>query len=606
MKTFGQLFLVVASLVVMCLSEDMAMDHNAINQKQKSLIMDHLNMDYNPCFDFYQYACYKWSDLHEGHHDNYTSVAEMLNYEMNMEIIGYLEKTPVKDMPGFVGALKNFYVSCAKSQEFSLLKFMQWMEKEGKMKWALFTPNDDSKTVEEFSWPTTLAMFRKYGFNDIFLKYSVKSQDLFKFMTYFNKPHYDTYPFMNSYQLEEYNSSIPLPQGTMDFMKLWEIIDKFEDKLNEIKAEKEEKIFKFSELPYPWMKQYLTALMKPVIPDANMEITIDNVAYMEAFDNIIKEYDGLFLCRYLEIRFLHYLEMANKRDSPNECMTNARSFLPMAIEWIYEQLHPELVHETPKIHQMFESVVKNINKTLHMDKYGLIPQEFFTKLETLNLMVGSSLREHDKQFLEDYYATLSLTTNDYYGNYLQLLALNSNLELNYFAYDSTYRLNSDEFVFKIPAHKYDSDIKIQYNPYMNLLILPLGLLRPPVYDVAFDDIFKQSSLATLMGKGILESFLGKQYGFSDEEVQKIAGVTSMHAAYETFFSSLTEEDIRKYLSMFGFTTLQQLKQMFFLNAVYYNCEWYSRNSERVGYMVNNLSDFLETYDCKFNSFLRMF
>ncbi|XP_073831809.1 neprilysin-1-like [Musca autumnalis] len=576
------------------------MDQNqTLNQKQRSLLMDHLDMDYKPCSDFYQYACYKWSDLHEEHRDNYTSVAEMLIYEMNMEIMDYVEKTPTQHMPAFVQVLKTFYESCVESQEFIPLKFMQWMEKEANMKWALFTPND-SENVKEFSWPTTLATFRKYGLNDIFLESSMEFQRLISFVVNLNKPYYNRFRFVYSFHLKAYNRSIPLPEGTMDFMKLWEIIDKFEDKLHEINVEKEKKTFKFNELPYPWLKEYVTALVKTQTPDADMQITIDNIAYLEAFDNIIKEYDDLFLCRYLEVRFLHYLKIAKKRDSPNKCMTTARSLLPMAIDWIYEQLHPELMDEIPKVQQMFGNVVKNINKTLRMDKYGLIPNEFFTKVD---LRVGNSFSENDVKAIESYYGNLHLTSNDYYGNYLQLLEFYNKLE--YFAYRS-YLGNSDDIVFKTPAYKYYSDIRPHYYPSMNLLILPLGLLRAPFYHVAFDDIFKQSSLATLMGMSIFESFVGKQYSFSDEEVQKIAGVTAMHASFEIFFSSLTEEDISKYLTMFGFSTLQQLKQMFFLNAVYYNCEWYFGNSERVASMVNNLSDFMETYDCKLNRYLRMF
>ncbi|XP_073831812.1 uncharacterized protein [Musca autumnalis] len=606
MKTFAQLLLVEAILVVLCFSEDIAMDHMAINQKQRSLLMDHLDVDYEPCTDFYKYTCYKLADIHEEYGHNYTTIAEMLNYEVNMEIIEYLEKTPVKDMPGFVEMLKNFYVSCTESQEFSPLKFMHWMEREENFKWALFTPNDGSENVEEFSWPATLALFHKYGFNDVFLEDFIQYLDLSSIMINLKKPNCDTYSFVNPNQLEEYNISIPLPQGTMDFMKLWEIIDKFEDKLNKIRPEKEEKIFTYNELPYPWLKQYITALLKPETPDDQMKVNIDNIAYMEAFDNLLKEYDGLFLCRYLEVRFLQHLEMANRRSSPNECMTNARTLpiLPMVIEWIYQQLHPELLEEIPKIQQMFKNVVKNIKKTLQMDKYGLIPEKFFTKLENMHLMVGSLPKENARFFLEIYYGYLQLTTNDYYGNYMRLLELKPKLEYNYVAYISNpYR--SREFVFTPPSYTYDSEIYPKYYPSMNALMLPLALLRPPVYHVAFEDIFKQSSLATLMGMGIFETF-GKQYGFHDGDVQKIAGATAMHASFEIFFSSLTEEEISKYLTMFGFTTLQQLKQMFILNAVYYKCQWYSANTAPIDSMVNNLSYFLESYDCKLESFLKMF
>ncbi|XP_061395504.1 uncharacterized protein LOC133331114 [Musca vetustissima] len=580
-------------------------DYKTLNLKQRSILMDSLDKDYTPCSNFLQYACYKWSDHHEDTRDNFTTVADMLNYEANIEVIDYLKKTSLEVMPGFVKMFKYFYDSCMEKQEFVARDYMHWLEREENMKWALLTPNDNKDVV--FDWPTTLAIFRKYGFNDIFLKEAISYQDANKFMIYLSKPFEETFRFINNYNMEEYNSSIPLPQGTMDFMKLWEIVDKFEDKLNEIKVvEKQEKIFKFSELPYPWLKKYLTVLMKPQ-DVANMQITIDNIPYLEALDSVLKEYDNIFLVRYLELRFIHYLEMANKRDTPNECMTNAKSLMPMAHEWIYGHIHPELLQEMPKIRQMFENIVKNINKTLHMDKYGFIPQAYFRILETIQLKIGNLPQENAKELLDQYYANLKLTPNNYYGNYLSLLKFYFQLQHSYFDYGH-YGDNlaaNKEFFFKSPMHKYDTDIHPEYYPSMNLLIIPLSLLRTPVYHVGYEDIFKQSSLGTLMGIGIFEGFTTVQV-MDREGVHKLAGVVGLHAAFEIFFSSLQADDISRYQTMFSLSSLKEIKQMFFLNAIHYYCEWYPSSDHHIDFAVGHLTDFTETYDCKLNAFLKMF
>uniref|UniRef100_T1PBW2 Peptidase family M13 n=1 Tax=Musca domestica TaxID=7370 RepID=T1PBW2_MUSDO len=598
-----RLFLLLGLAAVVWSSD---VDHKALNEKQRSIVMDFLDKDFKPCTSFYQYACFKWSDSHEKTRDNFTTVAAMLNYEANMEVMEYLEKTPQANMPDFVKNFKDFYGSCMEQREFKALTYMHWMEKEDNMKWALLTA-DNAEDVAVFTWPTTLAMFRKYGFNDIFLKETITYQSSDKFTIALSKPNYGTYNYLNSYHMEEFNTSIPLPPGTMDFMKLWEIIDKFEDKLNDMKFEKEKKIYKFTELPYAWMREYLLALAKPKVPDANMEIVLDNVAYMEAFDRLLKEYDNLFLTRYLEVRFIYHMAMAQKRDTPNECMTTAKSLMPMAFEWIYAELHPELQHEMAKIYQMFENIVKNVNRTLHMDKHGLIPKELFEKLDTIQLKVGNLPQENSKEILQTYFNVLHLSPTEYYGNYLKLLRFHYELEHTYANYGDTNHLRDNkEFFYKTPEYKYDPEIHPEYYAPLNILVLPLALLRPPVYHVDFEDFFKQSSLGSLMGNGIFGSFETLHDRFDDDQLQQLAQVVGVHSAFEVFFSSLQPEDISRYQTMFNLTSLQELKQMFFLNAVHYRCEWYVANADVVDFMATHLSDFAESFDCKMNSFLKMF
>ncbi|XP_019891515.2 uncharacterized protein LOC109612167 [Musca domestica] len=301
------------------------------------------------------------------------------------------------------------------------------------------------------------------------------------------------------------------------------------------------------------------------------------------------------------------MAMAQKRDTPNECMTTAKSLMSVAFEWIYAVLHPELQHEMAKISQMFENIVKNVNRTLHMDRHGLIPKELFEKLDTIQLKVGNLPQENAKEILQSYYPDLKLSPFEYYGNYLKLLRFHYELEHTYLNYGDTNHLRDNkEFFYKTPEYKYDPEIHPEYYAPLNILILPLALLRPPVYHVDFEDFFKQSSLGSLMGNGIFGSFETLHDRFDDDQLQQLAQVVGVHSAFEVFFSSLQSEDISRYQTMFNLTSLQELKQMFFLNAVHYRCEWYVANADVVDFMATHLSDFAESFDCKMNSFLKMF
>uniref|UniRef100_T1PDP9 Peptidase family M13 n=1 Tax=Musca domestica TaxID=7370 RepID=T1PDP9_MUSDO len=570
------------------------------------MLMNSLDMDYRPCSNFYRYACNKWYDQQKELGENYTSVAEMLNYDVNMELIEYLRNTPETDMPGFVKLVKDFYVSCHDTSEFTLLDFMHLMEREDNMKWALFTP-DDSKDFQ-FDWSSISAMFRKYGFNNIFLSESRAYQDANRVTPYLNMPNYkETFVHLIKFQMEEYNRTIPLPRNTMSFEDLWKLIEPFENKLRKIKVEQQQqqpKILKFQELPYPWMQSYLKALIESQVIDPNMEVGIDNMAYMEALDNLLQQYDAKFLARYMELRFLEISYNLNKGSTDNQYMTMTKSLLPLATEWIYEQLHPEVAkQEMPKIAKMFENVVKNVNNSLHRDTSGIIPKELFKKLETMQLKVGILPQENAKDLLESYYADLQLNPNNYYHNYLKILEFYYKLEQNYFDYKD-YAIDK-AFFYKTPKYEYNADIQPIYVASMNLLIIPYGLLRPPVYHTDLEDIFNESSLATLMGISLFEAFLTIPHLPSDE-VKKISGVVSLYATFESFFSSLSAEEITRYLEMFGFHSVQELKQMFFLNAIHYKCEWYSGDADIVNFATSNLSDFTEAYDCKLNNFMRMF
>ncbi|XP_073831815.1 uncharacterized protein [Musca autumnalis] len=566
MKVFVQLLLVVTIFgLVYC---KRILDHNAVNQKHYREIMNNLYEDVSPCNQFYPYVCNKWIEQHSD--ANYTSMWDMILYNGNMEIKKYFENTPRDEMPNFVKMTKNFYDSCMGSKEFISMEFMHWLEKEENMTWALLTPLNKEGVV--YDWTLTMATFRKYGFNDMLAYHWLGS-----------------FEYIIKDDIYNLDNSITLPSGAMDFVELWEHIDEFENKLIEILVKTQgEVIYKFKELPYEWLKKYVTALMGPGELNPNMELSMKNGAAIKELDKFLMQYEEIFLCRYLEVRFLLYLQSANKRQTSNDCMVLTTNLLTPATEWIHSHLHPELVQEIPQIQQMFEDAVKNVNKTLRMSKKeGVIPQDVFEILETVRLQVGNlPLSANTSELLESFYKNLQLQADDFYGNYMKILK---------FHYD--WEPRDKDMFFNKPTFSMSmwNVSPLIENGQKNLVILPFAILRPPFYHATYENIFKQSSLGTSMIFDIFELFRG----IKKRNSLNLSYIARFASSFEIYFSSLRDEEAKRIQTMFGMTSLQQLKKMFFVNGFYLLCEKDYPHVEIFNYMLEDLTEFGNAFDCKF-------
>ncbi|XP_011291587.1 uncharacterized protein LOC101899856 [Musca domestica] len=505
-------------------------DPSTLNQNYYQHLMDNLDKSYSPCSQFYPYVCNKWPDNHKEDKYNYDSVGGMLFHEINMEIKEYLETSTVSNMSDQVKLIKDFYVSCVEGKDYKPLEFMHRLEKEENMKWALLTPLEDKDVV--FDWPSTKAVFRKYGLNDLLVEQWTTSRERFE--------------YIKESDMEQFKETIPLPQGAMDFLDLWKDLDEFEDKFGTMSVDEEEKKeYKFKDIPYPWLKKYLSAMVEPPGLKANTKFTFDNIESLKSLDKLLKQYDNVFLCRYLEVRFLLYLEKAGILGKPNECLSMA------------------------------------------------------TTLLNLPLQVGYLNSENATKYLEIIYGNLTLNPQDYYGNYLKLLNFHFELEV-YLAH------GSKDIFYNSPTYKVEAwDFGTQYNAKLNHLIIPLAVLRPPLYHLAYEDIFKHSALGSFIASKIFDP-LHLMHGVKSSDVYNLADITSLQSPFQIYFSSLNSKSnrIEKYQSLFNITSQLELKQLFYINAVHYLCASDYEDTDRVNLIVGKLNDFNEAFDCKLNKFLK--
>ncbi|XP_011291589.1 uncharacterized protein LOC105261681 [Musca domestica] len=587
MKLFFHLAVVAFFLCVVVARANATEDPKILNQNYYRHLMENLDKGKSPCSKFYPYVCAKWIESNKENKDTYDSIQQLMNYEANMEIIEYLEKTPVADMPDHVKIVKDFYESCTKSKELKLKEFMHHIEKEDNMKWALLTPLENKDVV--FDWPSTMAIFRKYGFNDFLVEQWNGPKSIFKYIKKSNMKHL--------------RKNLRLPEGTMDFMDLWSLIDDFEDKYNEVEVQKpEERLYKFKDLPYAWFKKYLTTLMEPHHLDDNMEINIYNIVCLEDLDKLLRDYDAAFLCRYLEVRFLLYLEEVDIPGNANECMTQAKMIFTMATDWIYKELHPEVLQEIPRLDQMFENLIRNVNSTLQMAaKPTIVPLEFFEKLETMKLQVGQLPLENSEEILKSNYENMKLDLQDYPGIYLKMLQFYFETQMKVAA---TTPSASVEKLYKTPTYSLQSwDFRPTYEAETNRLILPFAAMRPPFYHVAYDDIFKVSSMGSILTANIFGPLYYME-GLPNSDIDILSESMALYSTYEIYFSSLQPEELSRYESMFNMTSLQELKQLFYINALHYSCELDDDDEDILNLHVINMSGFNEAFECNVNKFLK--
>ncbi|XP_075157867.1 membrane metallo-endopeptidase-like 1 [Haematobia irritans] len=573
------------------------------NLKHREELFSSMNKENKPCLDFYEYACGNWCSGHEAERDNYTSVIEMIDYEVNMEFLTFMENTSMDDKPEFVKKAHDFYTSCTKENVFKALPYMQWLEKHEGFIWALLTPANDTET--SYDWVRTLAIMRKYGLNKNFISEMMYPQASESTTMMINITKNDDFYFVLHHHLEDLNETMNYPPNVQQFVDFYSEISDFEDllrKLDEIEEIGEmesKKVTQLKDLPLTWIKKYLEIVFNEKSVDSHMEVTVGDMMYMEALEALLNEYDEKFLQRYLEIRFLLHMFWTYKHTSAKDCIKSTRGLMPMAMHWVYEHLHPEVEKEIPYLHEIFDKILKNIKQTLQSDKSGFITPQQLAKFDKLLFKVGNLPRDDAIHSLESFYGSLNLSNHDYYDNHMKLMK---------FYFEKSHKPspylnieNVNQFFNASENYFTGMDVKSMYWDASNLIIVPSELLRPPLYHWDYDKFFQQSSIGTIMAREIYSAL--DLINISSEDVEKIAGIGSFYSSYNVLFSD-SADSLNEYHSIAEFMDMP-LEQLFFLNAAQYYCDWLA-SPDTFQNLLFHLNEFNSAYDCKMHKFIKVF
>ncbi|XP_013117349.2 neprilysin-11 [Stomoxys calcitrans] len=556
-----------------------------------------------PCSDFYEYACGKWPELNEAHKDDYTTAEEKANHEVNMELTQYMDNIPMSDQPEFVQKAYSLYTSCTDNEQFNGLNYLWWFKSHKNLEWALW-PSDEGVSDGHLNWAKTLGTFRRFGMLNIFvdLRMFVDKEDPSKNVLRLTKP--ESFAPLTHEDIEHLNKALDIKTT---FEEKWNDLSEFEKLLQKLNDEKEdddneiELLNSIKDQPVvDVLQRYVAASLDlPALPDS-MEISVENYHYMESLDALLRAYDDEFLCGYLEVRFLWYLYENLKYFSDEYCMATTRARMPMATHWIYGQLHPELEAQIPAINEMFINLIGHMKKSLSSDKKAIVPKSFLDKLDTIQLKVGNYPRFDTIEVLESFYANVTLNSSDFYGNCLQLLEFHANIELS----NTNNELKIDVNTYFDKADAMGSSIYPYYREADNIVVVPLALLRPPLYHWGWMDIYKYSSL----GYNLLHALhmsLAYQNGFGYADSLRIADIGSLNSAYHAHFHD--QNVSASEITQFGYMQMDW-KQLFFLNFAHTHCQndISSQDYNAVNFISTQMPEFVKVFDCKLNSFLELF
>ncbi|XP_058974985.1 uncharacterized protein LOC101889416 [Musca domestica] len=584
----------------LCHAEDSLRER--VNHEYEKQLAEALDTERDPCLEFHSYSCAGWWPKQPQDQFDYMSVRDKIKYVANREFQDYFSNEKLlKSKPRFVRQANNFYKSCQANPELNVMHYIKWLKKYEHIKWALLAPqkpvfiadynyeeeggdggdnadddDDDDYDTEEYDWLHVLAVARKYGMNDIFIEESLASTGPNKeFLIMHLSRNTQKYGFQrlmngNVYQI---NKTIEIPPGKKDMIDYYNEVMDFETRLKDIEIKETnhtEEVLQLKDLPFEWLRRYVKLILDNDKLNEEMLVTLSHRSYFEAVDKLIKEYRPARLSRLVEMRFLVYLYQ--QHNIP--CIELTRSLLPMAMSWIFEDLHPLSQDEHNEIQQIFNQTLKYLNQTLvEVEPKHTVPAETLRKLGEIKLKIGNLPRQDTVKILEAYYSNINLNPYHYFSNHLQLLNLYT--EFNQKTTLASEWNKNPEIFFDISEGmpKFD-ELYTRYLPSINVLLLPSYYLIPPIYHPYYENIYKYSSLGTILASGILSSL--EIPGINEKDQNMLAHVGSLKAAYHALFSPDHGSPISEDRTIIE-TQLQNLtqQQLFFVNSLYRDCSWSS-------------------------------
>ncbi|XP_075156205.1 neprilysin-21-like [Haematobia irritans] len=568
------------------------------NQKLRKQMQNYLDVEVNPCENFYQYACGKWSkNQHQQDAQNIslTSTVEIMNYEINQEYVQYLDTMILRNKPKFVQKTHTFYSSCLRliGEKIELKNFIKWMQENTNMKWTLMAQYS-------YDWIETLGRLRRYGLNGIFLEEDVYDNydGKLESVIVLDKPTVNGgFLSLNQQDWKWLIENLIITRNELKpAMDLMDKILDFERNLMELEEVPDDvglAEIMFKNLPLPWLPKYLQMVLNLLSVDPNMKIQILNIPYMKALDELLQQYENDFLCRYLELRFLWQLSQTPRNFSSTNCVAVTRGFLSLPMNWIYEQLYPELEQEIPKIQEIFTNIVEYIKKKMKEDKSGIVTPKVLEKLQKVQLKVGNLPRINTLEVLNSFYENLHFNPQDFYGNVLQVSHFFFNVSHSGYGNSLTHNINE---LFNADSYYEGSSFLPYYLNTPNVMIAPLTLMRQPFYHWGYDDVFKYSTLgnrfAILLIKDLMETC-----AVETEDLQKLVEISGFHSAYGAFLSTLPD-DLRNE------TFIRESQLIFFLNSAQIKCDVLV-DHDLNAYMTH-FPEFSDLFHCKLRHFLQAF
>lgn len=519
------------------------------------------------------------------------------------------------------------------------------------------TTIDDEIRNED--WPKLLAIFKKYGMGNIFIQLNVV-QDWYDSSTVYidvDKIYRDTrVETMTQHDFQYYLRLFGAKQYEIDHY--WTLFEKFElqlELLREMEDDEESQVVALDTLNMPWLETYVLTVFENEDSNASeTTVQIQNLKYFETLQNLVldimkdKNYGNDFLPRYLMIRFLHYIfETEPKGFFKYDCAVHIRETLPVSMQWLYNYMYEDkfsLSLATEDIKELFNNLIEEFKRQIKKNENNFDKDavKFLNKkLKRMRIKVGNYPKSALE--MEEYHRGIVMDPDSFFSNHLKVLYFRHSRELG-LALTLYPPTKTEEDMDSFFIHE-DPDTAGYATPYylrrLNVIIIPIVNLRPPLYHFNSSKLFKYGLFGLVLGHEMMHGFDKgglkydkhgtakspleniEDYSHFEQQVEcaknlhtekaldeKMSDVNGIRLAYNVYFNLLNEtERIHPNLLKLSPYMEGSAKKIFFYSAAQFFCsdsefladDEHGTDPQRILDLMKNFEEFANEFECPLGS-----
>ncbi|KAH8378458.1 hypothetical protein KR093_011509 [Drosophila rubida] len=590
----------------------------SIQELLASQLQSYMDTRARPCENFYQYACGNWQ-LHQQPQSDHkeespphaqqqaqqqpvlqreqlepSDTLAVLDHSLNRQLELLLRRNGSAEeasvAPELLEQMRSYYRACKRLKPYNLKKYLQLVQPGNGSHWPLLSRSQSQWRPETFDWLTTLGRLRAYGLNGVLLKEQVlpRWDDAASYSVYLDKPSAaETAPMGEGAIIE---LLLDIGQTKRVANELARQVDAFERQLHRLQELEDDEGAKEMQLGYlaeelpqlPWLRymQQLHAVADDDDDDGDGEgdvdllstLIIQHVPYMRALEQLLQRQQPATLCNYIMLRLLAFLKQQGPAEiSRVECVASLRRAMPLAASWLIGQRF-HVASDEPLIADLFARLKQRFEQLLAENRLQLQPpivQALRDKLLAMRLQLGF-VQPNASEQVEAYYARVQLNAHNFYGNQLALLRLRVAQSHALLQQENSNNSESLSDMGYLVEHWLSSSSSPLYVKPRNLVLLPYGLLQPPVWHRNMSALQQHAVLGFALAHELLHGFdssgieydgAGNSMGPSEEIAanarfaqslgcmqqqlatgsrslnEKLADYEALRLVYETFFGA---------------------------------------------------------------------
>ncbi|XP_073821247.1 kell blood group glycoprotein homolog [Musca autumnalis] len=490
--------------------EECPVNSSNANCLQLEHIKSSMNNIWNPCENFYGYACGKWSSQHKS--DNYASIKEMLDYKYNMELIRILETIDDAFLQeDFFNKTLVYYQSCIKAGDrrhsysgyLDIIKpgrYLEWP-----LLWKLRQENAGKQwPAEEFDVYELLGRLWRYGFMHAIIKPEIyKTQNETVVML--------TQPKANSLAMANMKDKLKLLGLSVDEAHntawlLSSVQTTFHRTYQVYSSQKKSPTFR-STMHY--FQAYHPNLYKYIQSSGiqnylrNVTFKISNIHYFKFIQTKLRsDQQKEDLCNLIMLHLLEHLEedQGTGANVKLDCIKVVRHDFELPLTFLYyvQIYKPNLKNKYSDMKMIFHQIRKSLMKLVEDKTEYFNIEDLLAHINKTSINVGNQPQTVRHPYVRPLFADIpQLQPDNYYFNRVHLLRHRVAVSWKSSQYRTHVMYSHDTPIVQSSTPFHDSK--------RNMLILPFGTLQPPIYHVDLHPIFKYSTLGILLAENIFHT-----------------------------------------------------------------------------------------------------